>query len=50
MSETTVEWRDIAYQDGTTEAANADEVPAFSVRFSRAAYVTTVRTLLREWG
>ena len=46
MSDTTVEWRDIAYQSGTTEAINTDGVSAFTVRFDRAHYEATVRELM----
>lgn len=55
-TETTVEWRDIAYQgggisdDGMTEAVNVEEVPSFSITFDRAQYEGTVRALLAEWG
>ena len=48
MSDTTVEWRDIAYQSGTTEEIGTDEVSAFTVRFDRAQYEATVRALMLQ--
>ncbi|MDO8149864.1 hypothetical protein [Isoptericola sp. b408] len=45
-----VEWRDIAYQDGISEAIQIDEVPAFTLRFDRAQYEATVRGLLMQWS
>lgn len=55
-TDTTVEWRDVAYQggviteDGMTEGINTEEVPAFSLTFDRTQYEDTVRALLAEWG
>jgi hypothetical protein len=46
MSDTTVEWRNIAYQDGTTGEINTDEVTAFTIRFDREQYEATVRALM----
>lgn len=49
-SEDTVEWRDIAHQDGTTEQLGVSEIPAFTVTFERSAYESTINTLLAEWA
>lgn len=56
FTETTVVWRDIAYQggaiteDGMTEPTNVQEVPAFSLTFDRAQYERTARALVADWS
>lgn len=50
FTDSAVEWRDVAYQDGVTEEVRATEVPAFTLRFDREQYEATVRALLAEWG
>ncbi|BFM23794.1 hypothetical protein [Microbacterium sp. che218] len=48
VTESTVEWRDVAYQDGSTGDVLPD-APAFTLRFDRVQYETTVRALLTKW-
>lgn len=48
VSAITVEWRDVAYQDGSTGDVLPD-APAFTLRFNRMQYETTVRALLTKW-
>lgn len=48
--ETTVEWRNVTYQDGLTGEVGGPDAPAFTLRFDRTQYETTVRALLEEWS
>ena len=48
-SDRTVEWRDIAYQDGNTEQIGVSEVAAFTLVFERASYESTITALLEDW-
>lgn len=50
FTESTVEWREVAYQDGITETIATEEVPSFSLVFDRSAYEATLRTLVKRWG
>lgn len=50
FTDTTVEWRNVAYQDGLTGQVVAYEVPAFTLRFDRRQYEATVCALLAEWS
>ena len=50
FTDTTVEWRSVAYQDGMTGQVGQYEVSAFTLRFDRRQYETTVRALLAEWS
>jgi hypothetical protein len=51
-----VEWRDIAYQNvpellgDVSEMLGTDEVPAFTLRFDRRSYESTVADLLAQWS
>lgn len=49
FTESSVEWREVAYQDGMTEAIATEEVPAFSLVFDRSAYEAILRTLVKRW-
>jgi len=49
VMDTTVEWRNIGYQDANHPFDIEQEVPVFTLRFDRAQYETTVRTLLAVW-
>ncbi|WP_424711542.1 hypothetical protein [Microbacterium sp. SLBN-111] len=48
--DTTVEWRSVGYQDANHPFDTEQEVPVFTLRFDRAQYETTVRTLLAVWS
>jgi hypothetical protein len=50
INDSTVEWRDVAFQDGSSEALSVEEVAPFTLRFERTAYEATVRALLTRWG
>lgn len=50
VMETTVEWRNVTYQDGLTGEVGGPDAPAFTLRFDRTQYETTVRALLTEWS
>jgi hypothetical protein len=47
VTESTVEWREVAYQDGMTESIVVAEVPSFSLIFDRSAYEATLRALVK---
>ncbi|CAH0215480.1 hypothetical protein SRABI02_02309 [Plantibacter cousiniae] len=49
VSDSTVEWRDIAYQDGNTEEIGDAEVAAFTLTFERAPYESTITALIEDW-
>ncbi|MET2012815.1 hypothetical protein ABXJ56_14830 [Microbacterium chocolatum] len=47
---TTVEWRNVTYQDGWTGQVGGTGAPVFTLRFDRRQYESTVRGLLAEWS
>ncbi|ROR65084.1 hypothetical protein [Agrococcus jenensis] len=49
-TETTVEWRNVTYQDTISGELWTPEMPVRSVRFEREAYEATIRDLLGQWG
>ncbi|MFS0793637.1 hypothetical protein [Microbacterium sp. 1P10AE] len=45
-----VEWRDIGYQTGLGDERVTSTTPPVTLRFDRAQYEATVRTLLAVWS